>query len=90
MLKKLELSTSRMDLKIKVSKTKCVIFGEGNVDFDCRLNDERVELVNESMYLGRVFVKSGSMDGEINKRVCAGKALWQSWQEMFFKLGNTC
>jgi hypothetical protein len=36
-------------------------------------NDERVEVVNEFMYLGRVFEKSGSMDGEINGRVCAGR-----------------
>jgi hypothetical protein len=62
-----------MDLKINVSKMKIVIFGEGNVDFDCHLNDERVEIVNEFVYLGRVFEKSGSMDGEINRRVYAGR-----------------
>jgi hypothetical protein len=40
MLEKLELSTRGMDLKINVSKTKIVIFGEGNVEVECRLNDE--------------------------------------------------
>jgi hypothetical protein len=37
-----------------VSKKKIVIFGEGNVDFDCRLNDERVEIVNEFVYLCKI------------------------------------
>jgi hypothetical protein len=72
MLEKLEWSTRGMDLKINVSKTKIVIFGEGNVELECRLNDERVEIVNEFVYLGKVFEKSGSMDGEINRRVSAG------------------
>jgi hypothetical protein len=43
------------------------------VEFECRLNDERVEIVNEFVYLGRVFEKSGRMDGVINRRVCAGR-----------------
>jgi hypothetical protein len=73
MLEKLELSTRGMDLKINVSKTKIVIFGEENGECECRLNNERVEIVNEFVYLGRVFEKSGSMDGEINRRVCAGR-----------------
>jgi hypothetical protein len=40
---------------------------------ECGLNDDRVEIVNEFVSLGRVFEKSGSMDGEINRRVCAGR-----------------
>jgi hypothetical protein len=73
MFEKLKLSTRGMDHKINVSRTKIVIFGEGNVEFDCRLNDQRVGIVNEFVYIGRLFEKSGSMDGEINRRVCAGR-----------------
>jgi hypothetical protein len=53
-----------------MSKTKIVIFREENVELECRLNDERVELVNEFVYIGRVIEKLGSIDGEINRRGC--------------------
>jgi hypothetical protein len=43
------------------------------LEFECRLNDERVKQVNEFVYVGRVFEKSGSMDGEINRRVCVNR-----------------
>jgi hypothetical protein len=51
-----------------------VIFGEGNVESECRLNDERVEIVYEFVYLARCLKNQGVwMERLIEEYVQTGK-----------------
>jgi Reverse transcriptase (RNA-dependent DNA polymerase)/Endonuclease-reverse transcriptase len=74
MLVSLEESTRSMDLKINGGKTKIMVFnGENDDANNVMLNGEKLERVNEFVYLGRMFQENGSLDGEINRRVQAGR-----------------
>lgn len=77
MLDCLEESTKSMDLKINVGKTKIMVFGGGDEvdEIECSLNGEKLERVNEFVYLGRMFSEKGSIDSEIDRRVNAGRKI---------------
>ena len=74
MLERFHVSTKSMDLRINVSKTKVMVFGgeEGDA-VNVTLNGESLERVDEFVYLGRMYQENGSIDGEINRRVAAGR-----------------
>ncbi|KAF1010546.1 MAG: hypothetical protein GAK29_05048 [Acinetobacter bereziniae] len=82
MMQKLGESAKKMDLKINASKTKVVVFDREGTEEECKvtLNGEELEQVKEFAYLGRMFVKDGNLDGEIERRVKAGRkasgSLW--------------
>ncbi|MFA0954709.1 RNA-directed DNA polymerase, partial [Klebsiella pneumoniae] len=74
LLNSLNESVSSMHLRINASKTKVlVVCGENGDAMDVTLGGERVERVSEFVYLGRMFDESGSLGGEIGRRVQAGR-----------------
>lgn len=74
MLNRLEESTKKMDLRINISKTKVMVFGGENGDAsEITLNGEKLERVKDFIYLGRMYQEDGNIDGEIERRVAAGR-----------------
>jgi hypothetical protein len=43
------------------------------------LDGERLKRVKDFVYLGRLFLENGNFDGEIDRRVSAGKKVVGSW-----------
>lgn len=64
-------------MKINVSKTKSMVFErEENVTkCEIMIGDEKVEQVNEFIYLGSLFTRDGKCDGDIERRVSAGNKM---------------
>ncbi|MFA0954716.1 RNA-directed DNA polymerase, partial [Klebsiella pneumoniae] len=74
MLDALNGSTESMNLRINVGKTKVMVFGGRNGDADgITMGGEVLERVSEFVYLGRMFQENGCINGEINRRVQAGR-----------------
>jgi hypothetical protein len=75
MLDSLNEGTTSMNLRVNVGKTKVVVFEsekEARVE-SFHMNGQAVEVVQEFVYLGRLFEKNGSVDGEIERRASAGR-----------------
>jgi hypothetical protein len=69
-----------MDLKINVGKTKVMVIGSEDVDEanELFLDGEKLEQAKKFVYLGRLFQENGNIDGEIDRRVSAGRKVVKS------------
>jgi hypothetical protein len=62
-----------MHLSVNVPKTKVVVFEKGENVTECKIqiDGQWLDQVNEFVYLGSLFHRDGSLDGEIERRVNA-------------------
>ncbi|KAG7300726.1 hypothetical protein JYU34_015052 [Plutella xylostella] len=67
-------SFKRKGMKVNVSKTKVMVFERDEEVTECEITieNERVEQVNEFVYLGSLFTRDGKCEGDIERRVKAG------------------
>lgn len=67
-------SFSKRGMKINVSKTKVMVLERDEKVTECRImiGDEKVEQVNEFVYLGCVFTRDGKYEEDIERRVKLG------------------
>jgi len=63
------------ELKVNEKKTKVMVFERGDVKTDCiiSMNGERLEQVDDFVYLGSLFERNGRIDSEVERRVNAGR-----------------
>ncbi len=74
-------------MKISVTKTKCVTFGnKGIADLgSIYIDDEQIEHVNDFKYLGSTIDCNNNLDGEISKRISKAAAVFQQLSKELWK-----
>ncbi|CAG9134602.1 unnamed protein product [Plutella xylostella] len=67
-------SFKRKGMKVNVNKTKVMVFEREEEVTECKITieNEKVEQVNEFVYLGCLFTRDGKCEGDIERRVKAG------------------
>lgn len=70
-------SFMKKGMKVNVNKTKVMVLERDEIVTECKImiGDDKVEQVEEFVYLGCMFTRDGTCDGDIERRVKAGNRI---------------